>query len=194
MENNENNTDNFVEDIAHVIESTTNDQEDDSGLVQLIVFSVGSEDYGLEIEKIEAVIRMKTIKKLPKAPNFILGIMNLRGKIIPIVGLREKFGMEPIEYNKFTRIIVVNHRNKLVGMVVDEVNKVIDISASNMEGNPDMVSDSTKSLVRGVAKLEEQVIILVELDYLLFSSEEFTASEEQQDTPEESQKEEVNQK
>jgi len=145
---------------------------------QIIVFRIGKEDYGLEIEKVQEVIRMKTIKKLPRSPKFILGVMNLRGNIIPVIGLRQKFGLDPLEYNEFTRIVVVNHHNKLVGMVVDEVNKVITVSEDNIEGNPDMVRDSTKALVRGVAKLEDQVIILVQLDYLIYSLDELEHLEE----------------
>lgn len=145
---------------------------------QIIVFRVGKEDYGLEIEKVQEVIRMKTIKKLPRSPQFILGVMNLRGNIIPVIGLRQKFGLETLEYNDFTRIIVVNHHNKLVGMVVDEVNRVINVSEDSIEGNPDMVRDSTKALVRGVAKLEDQVIILVQLDYLIYSLDELEHLEE----------------
>ncbi len=140
--------------------------------VQLIVFSVGREEYGLEIERIQEVIRMKSIKKLPRAPKFILGVMNLRGNIIPVVGLREKFNLDPLNYNDTTRVIVVNHRDKLVGMVVDEVTRVVNVPVSSIEGNPDMVSDRTRALVRGVAKLEDQVIILVELDYLLYAVDE----------------------
>lgn len=147
-------------------------QESSLQSVQLIVFSIGREEYGLEIEKVQEVIRMKTIKKLPRAPQFILGVMNLRGNIIPIVGLREKFNLEPLEYNEFTRIIVVNHKSKLIGMVVDEVNRVVTVPVENIEGNPDMVTDRTRALVRGVAKLDDQVIILVELDYLLYSLDE----------------------
>lgn len=153
-------------------QSAAPDYDSTSGLVQLIVFSVGNEEYGLEIEYVQEVIRMKTIKKLPRTPAFILGVMNLRGNIIPIVGLREKFNLDPRDYNEFTRVIVVNHKGKLVGMVVDEVNRVVNIPGSSIEGNPEMVSDSTRALVRGVAKLEDQVIILVELNYLLYSLNE----------------------
>lgn len=144
-------------------------------IIQLIVFKVGDEEYGLEIGKVQEVIRIKTIKHLPKTPDFILGVMNLRGNIIPIVGLREKFGLEKKEHTNFTRIIVVNHKEKLVGMVVDEVNRVVNVPLKNIEGNPEMVHESTRALVRGVAKLDEQVIILVELDYLLYSLDEIQA-------------------
>ena len=144
---------------------------------QIIVFRVGKEDYGLEIEKVQEVIRMKTIKKLPRSPHFILGVMNLRGNIIPIIGLRQKFGLTELAYDEFTRIVVVNHENKLVGMVVDEVNRVINVPESSIEGNPDMVRENTKALVRGVAKMEDQVVILVELDYLIYSFEEMEQSE-----------------
>lgn len=147
-------------------------EKEAGNLLQIIAFTVGKEDYGLEIEKIQEVIRMKPIKQLPRTPPFILGVMNLRGNIIPVIGLREKFGLEPLKYTQFTRIIVVNHRGKYVGMVVDDVNRVINVPLSNIEGNPEMVSDNTRALVRGVAKLQDQVIILVELDYLLYSLDE----------------------
>ena len=146
--------------------------------VQLIVFSVGREEYGLEIEKVQEVIRMKTIKKLPSTPEFILGVMNLRGNIIPVVGLREKFGLDKQEVQTFTRIIVVNHKDKLVGMVVDQVNQVISVAPENIEGNPDMVNEKTRALVRGVAKADDRIVIVVELDYLLFSVEEIESKED----------------
>lgn len=139
---------------------------------QIIVFRVGKEDYGLEIEKVQEVIRMKAIKKLPRSPHFVLGVMNLRGNIIPIIGLRQKFGLEESPYNEFTRIVVVNDSGKLVGMVVDEVNRVINVPEENIEGNPDMIRDNTKALVRGVAKLNDQVVILIQLEYLIYNFDE----------------------
>jgi len=145
---------------------------------QIIVFRVGREDYGLEIEKIQEVIRMKTIKKLPRSPKFVLGVMNLRGIIIPVIGLRQKFGLEEVPYNEYTRIVVVNHNNKMVGMVVDEVNKVLNIPEENIDENPDMLRDNTRALVRGVAKLEDQVVILVEVDYLIYNFDEMEKTEE----------------
>lgn len=160
-------------------ESTSSEKKssiDHIDTVQLIVFSVGKEEYGLEIEKVQEVIRMSQIKKLPRAPQFILGVMNLRGNIIPIVGLREKFNLEPLDYNEFTRIIVVNHNDKLIGMVVDEVNRVVNVPSENIEGNPDVVLSNTKALVRGVAKMDDSVIIMVELDYLLYTLDEVNLS------------------
>ncbi|MDH4262724.1 MAG: chemotaxis protein CheW [Spirochaetia bacterium] len=144
---------------------------------QIIVFRVGKEDYGLEIDKVQEVIRMKTIKKLPRSPHFILGVMNLRGNIIPIIGLRQKFGLPEVTYDEYTRIVVVNHDSKLVGMVVDEVNRVINVPENSIEGNSDMVRENTKALVRGVAKLDDQVVILIELDYLIYSYEEVDHTE-----------------
>ena len=140
--------------------------------VEFIVFKVGEEEYGLEIEKVQEVIRIKEIKKIPRAPRFILGVMNLRGNIIPVVGLREKFGLPPIETNKFTRIIVVNHKKKLIGMLVDKVNEVVRVPVENIEGNPDILTEESTAIIRGVAKAGERVLILLELDYLLYTPEE----------------------
>ena len=148
------------------------------GTLQLIVFTVGGEDYGLEIEKVQEVIRMKPIKKLPKTPPFILGVMNLRGNIIPIVGLRQKFGFDSKEHNEFTRIIVVNHSQKLVGMVVDNVNQVVNVGFDSVEKNPEIINSDTKTLVRGVAKAQDRIILLVELDYLLYSIDEISQRED----------------
>lgn len=148
-------------------------------MVQLIVFSVGKEEYGIEIEKVQEVIRMGAIKKLPRSPNFVLGVMNLRGNIIPIIGLREKFQMESRDYNEFTRIIVVNHKGKLAGMVVDEVSRVVQVPLENIEANPEMVSGETRTLIKGVARYGDEVIILVELEYLLYSVEEIELSQSQ---------------
>jgi len=161
------------------MESSENASDKKQQSRQIVVFRVGNEDYGLEIEKVQEVIRLKTIKKLPRSPHYILGVMNLRGNIIPVVGLREKFGLPSKENSEFSRIIVVIHRSRLVGIVVDEVSRVISINEENIEGNPDVIRDSTRALVRGVAKLEDQVIILVELDYLVFSAEEMESIENQ---------------
>ena len=144
---------------------------------QIVVFRVGKEDYGLEIEKVQEVIRMKTIKKLPRSPGFVLGVMNLRGNIIPIIGLRQKFGLPSVPYDEFTRVVVVNHDEKLVGMVVDEVNRVLNVPESSIESTSEIVRDNTKALVRGVAKVEDQVVILIELDYLIYSFEEMSHTE-----------------
>lgn len=154
-------------------------KETSQQMVQLIVFSVGKEEYGIEIEKVQEVIRMGAIKKLPRSPNFVLGVMNLRGNIIPIIGLREKFQMESRDYNEFTRIIVVNHKGKLAGMVVDEVSRVVQVPLENIEANPEMVSGETRTLIKGVARYGDEVIILVELEYLLYSVEEIELSQSQ---------------
>ena len=166
---------NFENELAGLKAENENVEQDN---IQLIIFSVGQEEYGLEIDKIQEVIRLRSIKKLPSTPGFILGVMNLRGNIIPVVGLREKFGLEKQESGTFTRIIVVNHKDKLVGMVVDEVNQVISINPENIEDNPDIVNEKTKALVRGVAKANDRIIILVELDYLLFSASEIESKED----------------
>jgi purine-binding chemotaxis protein CheW len=93
--------------------------ETDGELNQLISFEVGDEEYGLEILRVKEVIRVREITRLPKAPRFVKGIINLRGDVIPIIDLRDRFGLEHAEYTAMTRVIVVDVEDKLVGMVVD---------------------------------------------------------------------------
>jgi len=97
-------------------------------LDQLISFSMGNEDYGVDIQTVKEVIRFKAITRLPKAPDFVKGVINLRGDIIPIIDLRERFGMEQKEYTDMTRVIVVEVDGRSIGTVVDSVSHVIRIA------------------------------------------------------------------
>lgn len=140
--------------------------------MQYIAFTIGHELYGISINSVQEVIRYTEIKRLPHSPDFLLGVLNLRGNIIPIVGLREKFHLEKINYDETTRIIVVNHKSKLIGLVVDEVSRVLNIPDENIETNPEMLNDRTKALISGVARVENEVVILLELENILFSVDE----------------------
>lgn len=140
--------------------------------MQYIAFTIGHELYGISINSVQEVIRFTEIKKLPHSPDFLLGVLNLRGNIIPIVGLREKFHLEKINYDETTRIIVVNHKSKLIGLVVDEVSRVLNIPDEHIETNPEMLNDRTKALISGVARVDNEVVILLELENILFSVDE----------------------
>ena len=138
--------------------------------VQIISFKVGDEEYGLEILKVKEVIKVTEITKLPKAPSFVKGVVNLRGDVIPIIDLREKFGLEKAEESDANRVIVVEIEGKSVGMAVDSVSHVIRINESQID-NPPLVGGMTGDYIRGVVKLGDRLIVLINVDKILTSEE-----------------------
>ena len=138
---------------------------------QLISFAVGDEEYGLEILRVKEVIRMREITRLPKQPTFIKGIINLRGDVIPIVDLREKFGLERHKYSPTTRVIVVDVEEKLVGMVVDAARQVVRVPADQIDPPPAIVGGMSTEYIKGVGKLDERMIILLNIDRILSREE-----------------------
>lgn len=138
---------------------------------QLVTFTVSEEEYGLEILKVQEVVRLPHITKIPKAPAFIKGIIDLRGNIIPVIDLREKFGFERKEYNDTTRVIVVEVAERNIGMIVDTVSQVIRVPESKIAPPPRMISGGTGQYIEGIAKLEERLIILLKVDEILSTEE-----------------------
>ena len=138
---------------------------------QIISFKVGDEEYGLEILSVKEVIRIREITKLPKAPDFVRGVINLRGDVIPIIDLRAKFGLPVRQYSDMTRVIVVEVDDKLMGMVVDGVSHVIRIRDDQIVPPPTLVGGISADYIRGVGKLEEQLIVLLNIGKILTSEE-----------------------
>jgi purine-binding chemotaxis protein CheW len=145
--------------------------ENDVELNQMISFLVGEEEYGLEILRVKEVIRIREITRLPRAPSFVKGIINLRGDIIPIIDLRDRFGLERREYSQATRVIVVDVEGRLVGMVVDAASQVVRIPADQIEPPPPIVGGLSADYVQGVGKLEDRLVILLAIDRILSAQE-----------------------
>lgn len=108
-------------------------KKQDDELLQLVTFSIGEEEFGVNILKVQEIIRTMEITKVPRAPEFVEGVINLRGKVIPIIDLRRRFGLVPKAHDKNTRIIVIEINNIIVGFVVDAVSEVLRIPASTVE-------------------------------------------------------------
>ncbi len=138
---------------------------------QMVTFSINTEEYGLEILKVQEVVRLPHITRLPKAPAFIKGVINLRGNIIPIIDLREKFGFEAIDYTETTRVIIVEVSEKLLGMIVDNVSQVVRVPESSIAPPPPVVSGITRHYLSGVVKMENRLIILLRVDEILSTEE-----------------------
>ncbi len=140
-------------------------------LDQLISFAIGDEDYGVDIQTVKEVIRHREITRLPKAPAFVKGVINLRGDVIPIMDLRERFNMEQQEYTSMTRVIVVEVDGRSIGMVVDSVSHVIRIDESQIVPPPPCVGKISEEYIRGVGKVGEKLIVLLHITKILTAEE-----------------------
>ncbi|CAK7033490.1 MAG: Chemotaxis protein CheW [Desulfovibrio sp.] len=149
-------------------------QKKDDELLQLVTFSIGEEEFGVDILKVQEIIRTMEITKVPRAQDFVEGVINLRGKVIPIIDLRRRFGFASKEHDKHTRIIVIEINNMIVGFVVDSVSEVLRIPAATVEPPPPVVAGVESEYISGVGKLQDRLLILLDLDKLL-SSEDMEA-------------------
>ncbi|PTN37323.1 chemotaxis protein CheW [Desulfonatronum sp. SC1] len=147
-------------------------REKDSNLLQLVTFNIGNEEFGVEILKVQEIIRMLGITRVPKAPDFVEGVINLRGKVIPIIDLRKRFGMPGQEHDKHTRIIVIEINAVIIGFVVDSVSEVLRIPVNTVEPPPPIISGIESEYIRGVGKLADRLLILLDLDNLLSKGEQ----------------------
>lgn len=143
----------------------------DGELLQLVSFKVGTEEFAIPILSVQEINRMMQITRVPKSPPFIEGVINLRGKIIPVMDLRQRFRMPTKENTSASRIIVVEVGRRVIGFTVDQVNEVLRISSNIVEPAPAMVCGVDSDYVQGVGKLEDRLLILLSLDRL-FSDDE----------------------
>jgi purine-binding chemotaxis protein CheW len=134
---------------------------------QIVVFRLDAESYAIDIFRVNEIIRMRDITPIPHTEAHIRGLVNLRGKTIPVVDLRVRFGLTITEATEKTRIIVVESKDGLVGIIVDEVSEVITLAAENVEDTPGLVSSVGTDFVSGVAKSSGKLITLLELDRAL---------------------------
>ena len=136
-----------------------------------LTFSLSKEEYGIGILKIKEIIGMMPITSVPQTPDFVKGVINLRGKVIPVMDLRLKFSMESIDYTERTCIIVVEIEgrsgNILIGLVVDSVSEVLNIGAKDIEKTPSFGTSLDTRYILGMAKMEEGVKILLDIDKIL---------------------------
>ncbi len=142
------------------------------GTVQVIVFKLGDERYGVEISQVREIIKPTQITRIPNAPDFVEGVINLRGQITTIINLRKRFGMEPKPIDNDTRIIVVEYDNAVIGMMVDVVNEVKYLSKEDIEPLPSIVTARSEAkFLKGVGKLPDGLLILIDLNKVLSDEE-----------------------
>jgi purine-binding chemotaxis protein CheW len=141
-------------------------------LIQLVSFHLDNEEYGVEVLKVREIIRMVTITHMPNTPHYVEGIINLRGKVIPIISMRKRFGLMDAESNNQTRIIIMDVGGEMLGFTVDAVSEVIRVSASEVQPAPSVASGGIgQEYIAGVINHAERLLVLLNLD-LMFSAEE----------------------
>lgn len=140
-------------------------------MLQLVTFSIGEEEFGVDILTVQEIIRTMAMTKVPRAEAFVEGVINLRGKVIPIIDLRRRFGLPSKTHDKHTRIIVIEINRMIVGFVVDSVSEVLRIPANMVEPPPPGVAGLDSEYISGVGKLHDRLLILLDLDKLLSSED-----------------------
>ncbi|WP_051412260.1 chemotaxis protein CheW [Halonatronum saccharophilum] len=146
---------------------------------QTIVFDIGDEKFGVRITEVYEIIRMKKITELPISSKYIAGIINLRGDIISVIDLRRRFGIEDLEETEDTRIIVVDFEGQNVGLIVDAVSEVLHINEDDIDLPPKSMVGIKGDYITGIIKIEEDIVILLELSNLLRSKEKIKLQTEE---------------
>src|SRR5579872_1243320 len=150
---------------------------------QFLTFSLGHEEYGIELLKVQEIKGYSAITPIPNTPAHIKGVMNLRGAVIPIVDLRIRFGMEAIEYTQFHVIIVINVGAKVIGLLVDAVSDVLNVGAEDMRPAPDFGAQADTRFISGMASAGDKVAVLLDTDTLLSDVDLAVAAEVSSDEP-----------
>src|SRR4030088_2992931 len=139
--------------------------------LQLVVFQLGAELYGVEIARVHEIIRLQTVTRVPHAPAFVEGVINLRGKVIPVVDLRRRFGLPWVDPPGASRIVVVEIGDQVVGIVVDGVSEVLRVNNATIEPPSPVVAGGDSDYLHGIAKLPDRLVILLNLDRVLARDE-----------------------
>jgi len=141
---------------------------DKSGEIQLVVFRVGKEEYGLDIQEVKEIIKMQEITEIPNAPEFIEGVINLRGQITPVMDMRKRLNAEKEEIGKDTRIVIVETEGSNIGIIVDSVTGVIHMPERDISPPP---VGSENEFVKGVGKINDKLLILIDINKMLPNTE-----------------------
>lgn len=148
----------------NTLQENTRETKDD--VLQLASFRLGKEEYAIEISTVQEINRMTEITKVPNSPPYIEGVLNLRGRIIPAVNLRKKFVLPEKDFDRHTRIMVVDVAGTMVGLIVDAVSEVLRILPETIEPAPELAAGVNSKYIKGVGKINNRLIILLDLDML----------------------------
>jgi purine-binding chemotaxis protein CheW len=139
-------------------------------LLQLVSFHVGDEEFCLDILRVQEIIRIQPLTRVPNLPDYIDGVFNLRGKVIPVIGLRRRLGLEKQSAGKQTRIVVVDVHNQTLGFIVDSVSEVLRIHSDTVEPTP-RLGKTERDYISGVGKLDSRLLLMIDLEQLMSGTE-----------------------
>lgn len=154
------------------MQSITEVKEESSEILQLVSFKIGEEEFGVDILKVQEINRIMELTKVPNAPEFVEGVVNLRGRVIPVISLRSRLNMLRKDFDDSSRIVVVDLAGKTIGFIVDEVSEVLRIPRNITEAPPEMVSGINSDFITAVGKLENRLLILLDLEKIFSSKEQ----------------------
>jgi purine-binding chemotaxis protein CheW len=141
-------------------------------LIKTIVFTIHDEEYGIEVEHVQSIERMLPITRVPNTPDFVKGVVNLRGVVVPVIHLASRFGLEESELTDNSRIIMISYGDLDVGFIVDSANDVIDVDADTIQDPPEVVGGIRAKYLRGIARLDDdRLLVLLNLSEVLKKSE-----------------------
>lgn len=164
--------------VANAAEHSSRQHNFENGygeLLQLVSFHIAGEEFALDILRVQEIIRVQQLTRVPNSPDFVDGVINLRGKVIPVIALRKCFGMEHLAHNKDTRIVVVEVKGTVLGLIVDSVSEVLRIPASTVD-LPPRLGKVQREYVAGVGKLENRLLILLDVDRVITDCQRETAA------------------
>lgn len=161
----------LIEDDVLDAELFDDEDEEDTQQDKFLTFFIDEEEYGIEIRYVTEIIRMQKITQVPDVSDFIKGVINLRGKVIPVMDVRLRFGLQERPYDNRTCIIVINVEEQAVGLIVDHVSEVLDIPASEIDPPPKMYRGVKGRFILGLGKVEDGVKILLNAEKFLFDEE-----------------------
>jgi purine-binding chemotaxis protein CheW len=138
---------------------------------QLVIFSLAKEFFGIDISAVEGIVKIQEITRIPEMPEFMEGVTNLRGEILPVINLEKKFGIPPHKLDNESRIVVVNVGKMKVGMIVGSVSEVLTIDDSQIEPAPALVTSINSRFITGIARIEKRLIIQLDLGLVLSAEE-----------------------
>ncbi|MBP1909158.1 chemotaxis protein CheW [Methanolobus bombayensis] len=140
----------------------------DDDLHQLVIFNLGVEEFGVNIMQVQEIIRLPDVTRIPRSPEYVKGVINLRGKIIVVMDLDKRFGMNETEMTDESRIVVVDINGTIIGLVVDSVSEVIRLKDSNIEQTPEIITQKINAeYLKGVGKMDERLLILLNLENII---------------------------
>lgn len=145
--------------------------------LQLVTFCLKKEEFAIDIQQVREVLKLTQITPLPHSSEFIEGVINLRGEVIPVIDLRRRFGQDSGERNSKNRIIIVEVRDSMVGLVVDSVTEVLHLERDTIEAPPSSVSQAKTDFIQGVGKLEDRLIIVLKVDNIIASDDKIDLEE-----------------